>query len=45
MNFEVHKITAEEISNYMNNIHTHLKFILKYEENGEISIFDLLITK
>jgi hypothetical protein len=33
------------MSSNMNNINTNLKFRLKYEENGEISIFDLLITR
>jgi hypothetical protein len=43
--FEGHKIRAEEISNYMYNIHKHFEFKLTCEKNGEIIIFDLLITR
>ena len=38
-------IKADQISEYMNNIHKNLQFKLTNEENKTISFLDLLITR
>lgn len=43
--FDSHKTTADEIQNYMNRIHQHVKFKPTLEEDKSINFLDLTLTR
>jgi hypothetical protein len=43
--FNCPKITTDEISHFINNIHEHLEFTLTYEEIEKIIFLHLLISR